>query len=93
MGKLKEIRIRAHESMIDIIDELTIDAWDEVEDYIENRKMELQDDILATIEAMFEQDEELSILDADDYDLIMEDELGTDLAQTIDDYIYTNWSV
>ena len=93
MGKLKDIKIRAHEAMIDIIDEMTIDAWDEVEDYIENRKIELQEDIAATIESMFEQDEELSILDADDYDLIMEDEIGTDLAQTVDDYIYTNWGI
>ena len=93
MGKLKDLKIRAHESMIDIIDEMTLDAWDEVEDYIENRKLELQEDIVANIESMFELDDELSILDTDDYDLILEDEIGTDLAMTIDDYIYTNWGI
>ena len=93
MGKLKNAKIMAYEMMIDVIDEHTINAWDEIEDYIENRKVELQEDIFSTISCMIEDHEDFGFLDMDDMEEILEDELGTGFDDTIEDYIYTNWNM
>ena len=93
MGKLKNIKIMAEEAVVDIIDDLTITAWDDIEDMIEDRKEELREDIWNQIACMFEDHEDFGILDMDDIDEILEDSLGTDLNNTIEDYIYSNWGL
>ena len=93
MGKLKNLKIMLHEAVIDVIDELSIDAWDEVEDFVENRKIELQEDVWNHLAHMIEDHEDFGLFDMDDIDEILEEELGTDLNNTIDDYIYTNWGI
>ena len=93
MGKLKNAKIMAYEMIIDTIDELTIDTWDQVEDYIENEKAELRDTIYSQLETMIEGHEDFGFLDMDDLEEILEEELGTGLDDTIEDYIYTNWGI
>ena len=93
MGKLKNAKIMAYEMIIDTIDELTIDTWDQVEDHIENEKAELRDTIYSQLEIMIDGHEDFGFLDMDDLEEILEEELGTGLDDTIEDYIYTNWGI
>lgn len=93
MGKLKNAKIMAYEMMIDTIDDLSIQKWDEVEDMIENAKIELQEEIWNQISCIIEDHEDFGFLDMDDMEEILEEELGTGIEDTIEDYIYTNWGL
>ena len=93
MGKLKNAKIMLEEAVVDIVDEMTIDAWDEVQDVIEDRKDELREDVWNRITMLIEDHEDFGLFDMDDVDEILEENLGTDLNGTVDDYIYTNWDV
>ena len=93
MGKLKNAKIMLEEAIIDEIDAATIDAWDELLDIIEDKKDELREDIWNRIAILIEDHPEFGLFDMDDVDEIMEDAHGTDLNNTVDDYIYSNWDV
>ena len=93
MGKLKNSKIMLEEAVVDIVDEMSIDMWDEILDMIEDRKEELREDVWNRITILLDDHEDLGLFDMDDVDEILEDSLGTDLAGTVDDYIYTNWEV
>ena len=93
MGKLKNSKIMLEEAIIDLIDEMSIDAWDELLDVIEDRKEELREDIWNNVAIMIEDHEDFGLFDMDDVDEIMEEAHGTDLNGTVDDYIYSNWDV
>ena len=93
MGKLKNAKIMLEEAVVDIIDDMTIEAWDEMLDMIEDRKEELREDVWNRITILLDDHEDLGLFDMDDVDEILENSLGTDLNGTTDDYIYTNWDV
>ena len=93
MGKLKNAKIMLEEAVVDIVDEMSIDMWDEIEDMIEDRKDELREDVWNRITMLIEDHDDFNLFDMDDVDEILEDSIGTDLNNTVDDYIYTNWGM
>ena len=93
MGKLKNAKIMLEEAVVDIVDEMTLEAWDEVLDLIEDKKTEIQEDVWNRITILLDDHEDLGLFDMDDVDEVLEESQGLDLNGVVDDYIYTNWDV
>ena len=93
MGKLKNAKIMLEEAVTDIVDEMTLEAWDEVMDLIEDKKTEIQEDVWNRITILLDDHEDLGLFDMDDVDEVLEESQGLDLNGVVDDYIYTNWDV